>query len=136
MTDLPSRHLRRLPAFATFVVLLLLAFASAALQAQNTCYTDKNGVTICSTPDTVINGNTNSSGTSVYRDDRGNQLPFETDSRGTAVVQPRSGEPIQWNQPALGTLKYPAGSTPVSPGRPLPPVKPIVGPGGSPIPPR
>lgn len=117
------------------ILFLGLASSLPAL-AQNSCYTDHRGTTICSTADTVINGNSNSSGNSVYRDDRGQQLDFETDNRGNAVVRPRSGEPIRWSQPALGQLKYPSATAPVSGSRPLPPVTPIVGPGSSTPPPR
>ena len=88
--------------------LLLGALITVPALAQNTCYTGPTGTTICSTASGVIHGNTNSVGNSVYRDDRGNRLDMQTDSRGTATVETRKGEVVQWSQPVLGEKKYPA----------------------------
>ena len=87
-------------------ILLTLALALPAL-AQNTCFTDPHGTTICSSPGTVIHGSTNSTGSSIYRDDRGNLLDFQTDQTGKASVELRSGESIDWSQGVLGEKKYP-----------------------------
>lgn len=95
--------------------LLVVALLALPALAQNTCYTDPHGTTICSNAGSVIHGNTNSAGTSVYRDDRGNRLDFQTDSAGNASVQPREGGPIRWSQPVLGEQKYPASISPVPP---------------------
>lgn len=75
--------------------------------AQSTCFTNPYGTTICSTPDTVIHGGTSSTGHSLYRDDRGNQLDFQTDQTGKAAIQLPSGESINWSQQVLGEKKYP-----------------------------
>lgn len=97
------------------ITLVTCVLALPAL-AQNTCYTSPPGATICSTPDAVIHGNSNSSGSSIYRDDRGNRLKFSADPSGNATVQPISGKPIRWSQAVLGTLRYP----PLTPQRELP----------------
>lgn len=90
-------------------LLLLVILPALTLPglAQNTCYTNSQGTTLCSNSGKVITGNTNSTGNSVYRDDRGNRLDFKTDQFGSASVQPRTGKPIQWSQPVLGERKYP-----------------------------
>lgn len=75
--------------------------------AQSTCFTDPHGTTLCSSPGTVVRGNTDSTGHSVYRDDRGNRLDFETDRSGKAAVELPSGESINWSQRVLGEKKYP-----------------------------
>jgi hypothetical protein len=75
-----------------------LLLAPPAL-AQTTCFTDHLGTTICSSPDTVIHGNTSSIGTSVYRDDSGNRLDYDSDPTGKSSLQLPSGESIEWSQP-------------------------------------
>ena len=102
-------------------LILSLLCAAAWAQAQNTCFTDHRGVTLCSTPDTVINGNTNGSGDAVYRDERGRRLEFHTDYRGSATVRTAGGQDLHWSQPALGGLKYPGSAASL---RPPPPVIP------------
>jgi hypothetical protein len=87
-------------------VLLALVLPPLCL-AQSTCFTDPHGTTICSSPGTVVHGNTDSTGHSLYRDDRGNRLDFETDRSGKAVVKLPSGESINWSQRVLGEKKYP-----------------------------
>ena len=104
-------------------LLVLLALPALSCLAQNTCYTNPQGTTICSNAGNVIHGNTNSAGDSVYRDDRGNRLDFQTDSAGNASVQPTEGEAIRWSQPVLGAQKYPSS------GSPAPPSPTIVVPG-------
>jgi hypothetical protein len=89
--------------------------------AQNTCVTNPQGTTLCSTSSGVINGNTNDSGSSVYRDDRGNQLDFQTDPKGSASVRTQAGKDINWSQPVLGNMKSPALDTaPPPPSGPAP----------------
>ena len=66
--------------------------------AQTTCFTDPHGATLCSSPEGVVRGNTNSTGYSVYRDDHGHQLDYEVDQFGKASVQLPSGKPINWSQ--------------------------------------
>ena len=90
------------------MVLVLLALGlPAQATAQSTCYTDPRGTTLCSSPDTVIHGTTDSVGSSVYRDDRGNRLQFQTDQTGKASVKLPSGKSINWSQGVLGEKKYP-----------------------------
>jgi len=89
-----------------FLVPLALVLPLACL-AQSTCFTDPHGTTICSSPGTVVHGNTDSTGHSLYRDDRGNRLDFETDRSGKAAVELPSGESINWSQRVLGEKKYP-----------------------------
>jgi hypothetical protein len=99
--------------------LVLLAVLALPALAQSTCYTNPQGTTICSNAGSVIHGNTNSAGNSVYRDDRGNRLDFETDSAGNASVQPEQGEAIRWSQPVLGEQKYPVSTSPAPPSPPI-----------------
>jgi len=80
--------------------------------AQSTCFTDPHGTTLCSSPGTVVHGNTDSTGHSLYRDDRGNRLDFETDRSGKAAVKLPSGESINWSQRVLGEKKYPFSRDP------------------------
>ena len=70
--------------------LLFLALLALPALAQNTCYTNPQGTTICSNSGSVIHGNTNSAGNSVYRDDRGNRLDFPP--------QDRDGPPMNASQ--------------------------------------
>jgi len=92
---------------------LLAALAAAPAFAQSTCYTNALGTTICSTPQGVIHGNTNSSGYSVYRDEHGNRLDLQTTPTGDATLQTTTGQTLRWSQPVLGELKYPdTGSAP------------------------
>lgn len=77
--------------------LFALAITPAGL-AQTTCFTDPHGATLCSGPEGVVRGNTNGTGYSVYRDDRGHQLDYEVDQFGKASVQLPSGKPINWSQ--------------------------------------
>jgi hypothetical protein len=107
------------------IILIPLALVLTSLcHAQSTCFTDPYGTTICSSPGKVIQGSTNSIGHSLYRDDRGNQLDFQTDQSGKASVKLPSGESINWSQGVLGEKKYPfnqgirQGST-MTPGEPL-----------------
>jgi hypothetical protein len=99
--------------------LLFLALLALPALAQNTCYTNPQGTTICSNAGSVIHGNTNSAGNSVYRDDRGNRLDFEADSAGNASVQPEEGEAIRWSQPVLGGQTYPVSTSPAPPSPPI-----------------
>lgn len=92
-------------------ITLALVLTPACL-AQNTCFTNPHGTTICSSPGTVVHGSTNSTGQSLYRDDRGNQLDFHTDQFGNASVELPSGEAIRWSQPVLGEKKYPEAAKP------------------------
>jgi hypothetical protein len=85
--------------------------------AQNTCFTDRYGKTMCSSPGTVIQGTTDSTGHSVYRDDRGNQLDFHADQFGNASVELPSGEAIRWSQPVSGEKQYPDTDSPRPPAR-------------------
>ena len=101
-------------------ILAACVFALPVL-AQNTCHTGLNGTTLCSTPDGVIHGNTNSSGHSVYRDDHGRQLQFRVDPSGNAQLQPHSGKPIHRSQAELATRRYPSLETRPAPVQPIPP---------------
>lgn len=94
-----------------FLVVPALVFPLACL-AQSTCFTDPHGTTLCSSPGTVVRGNTNGTGHSIYRDDRGNRLDFETDRSGKAAVKLPSGESINWSQRVLGEKKYPFSRDP------------------------
>ncbi len=89
------------------VIKILLLGWAAQVPAQNTCYTDPQGTTLCSSPGAVIHGSTNSTGSSVYRDDRGELLDFQTDRTGKASVELPSGKSINWSQGVLGEKKYP-----------------------------
>ncbi len=60
----------------------------------------------------MVRGNTNGTGYSIYRDDRGNRLNFETDRSGKAAVKLPSGEAINWSQRVLGEKKYPFSRDP------------------------
>jgi hypothetical protein len=91
---------------------LVFCMLSQSGLAQNTCYTNPQGTTICSNSGSVIHGSSDRTGNSVYRDDRGNRLEFRTDQFGNATVEPRSGEPIEWSQQVLGERKYPGSGTP------------------------
>jgi len=105
-----------------FLVVPALVLPLACL-AQSTCFTNPYGTTICSSPDTVVRGNTNGTGHSIYRDDRGNRLDFETDRSGKAAVKLPSGESINWSQRVLGEKKYPfSRDTPQAPA--VPPAAP------------
>ena len=105
-----------------FLLLLALVLTPASL-AQSTCFTDPHGTTICSSPGAVVHGNTDSTGHSIYRDDRGNSLDFQTDRSGKASVRLPSGDSINWSQGVLGEKKYPFSRTlPQAPE--LPPVAP------------
>jgi hypothetical protein len=110
----------------------LLAFTLAAPGlAQTTCSTNTQGTTLCSTPEGVVQGGTDSTGASVYRDDRGHRLDFRTDWSGKASVELPSGQSVDWSQGVLGEKKYPF-SKPAAPS-PLPhAASPRVGPGGLP----
>ncbi len=106
------------------VFLLLRALVSTpASLAQSTCFTDPHGTTICSSPGAVVHGNTNSTGHSIYRDDRGNSLDFQTDRSGKASVRLPSGDSINWSQGVLGEKRYPVSRTMPQPAG-LPPVAP------------
>jgi hypothetical protein len=115
------------PPFHPLRGMLLAALTTAAIapvvQGQNTCYTNPQGVTLCSTETGVIHGSTSESGNTVFRDDRGRRLDFQTDSRGNATVAPAGGDPVRWSQPVLGRLKYPKLDT--SPPRPPVPATPL-----------
>ncbi len=106
------------------VALFLTLILTPVCLAQTTCYTDKQGTTLCSHPDTVINGNTSSIGQSVYRDDRGNRLDYGVDQFGQATVRLPAGKTIDWSQSVPVEPKQP----PVNLVRPLPgsPVQPVV----------
>jgi hypothetical protein len=106
---------------------LITCMLSQSGLAQTTCYTNPQGTTICSNSGSVIQGNTNSVGNSVYRDDRGNPLEFQVDQFGNATVEPRSGDPIHWSQRVLGERKYPNPGGTASPPPPSPP--PLTEPG-------
>lgn len=96
-----------------FLIPLALVLIPPCL-AQNTCFTDPHGTTICSSPGKVIHGSTNSTGHSLYRDDRGNRLDFQTDQFGNSSVELPSGEAIKWSQPVLGEKKYPEVKKPAA----------------------
>ncbi|MCB1700208.1 MAG: hypothetical protein H6985_05355 [Pseudomonadales bacterium] len=97
--------------------------------AQTSCFTDPYGKTICSTPDTVVQGNTNSVGSSIYRDDRGNQLQFDSDPTGKSTVQLTSGKPITWSQPVPVQQTRPQIIEPLKlPRQELNPVSPLTRP--------
>ena len=105
---------------------LLIVLGGLALYnptwAQNTCFTDPDGATICSTASGVVHGNTNSTGQSIYRDTRGNQLDFESDRQGRSSVQLSTGEPINWISPPklpLNQTQQPAKPAPLQPGSTL-----------------
>ncbi len=110
----------------TTAVALILA---SPLCAQNTCFTNPQGTTICSTSGGVIHGNTNSVGNSVYRDERGNRLDFQTDAMGNAKVTTADGQQVQWSQSVLGEKKYPDFLAPSSSrrGTPIEPALPGYG---------
>ena len=106
-----------------FLVVPALVFPLACL-AQSTCFTDPYGTTLCSSPGAVVRGNTDSTGHSIYRDDRGNRLDFETDRSGKGAVKLPSGESINWSQRVLGERKYPFSRDP-----PQAPAVPLTEPG-------
>ncbi len=108
-----------------FLLLLALVLTPASL-AQSTCFTDPHGTTICSSPGAVVHGNTDSTGHSIYRDDRGNSLDFQTDRSGKSSVRLPSGDSINWSQGVLGEKRYPFSSTKPQPAA-LPPVAPASG---------
>ncbi len=86
------------------LVPLALVLPSLCL-AQSTCFTDPHGTTICSSPGTVVHGNTDSTGHSLYRDDRGNRLDFETDRSGKAAVNTSFGRVHQLVPAGVGRKK-------------------------------
>ena len=70
------------------ILMLLLSLLPAAQSpAQTTCFTDPHGTTLCSSPEGVIQGNTSSIGTSIYRDDSGNRLDYDSDATGKSSLQ-------------------------------------------------
>lgn len=89
--------------FALFILAMALALPG---MAQNSCFTNADGTTLCSTSEGVITGNTNAAGASVYRDGLGRQLDFSTDAAGNARVITPSGKVIRWQQPGLGKMQY------------------------------
>lgn len=113
---------------------LLMLLLAAPSPAQTTCFTDPHGTTLCSSPEGVIHGSTSSIGTSVYRDDSGNRLEYDSDATGKSSLQLPSGESIEWSHPVPETLNTP----PVIDSRGLPPtgVNPAAPGGWAPDPPR
>ncbi len=82
---------------APYLTLCLLALAPQGT-AQTTCNTDRNGGTLCSTPEGVVRGYTSTLGDSVFRDEEGNRLEYEADQFGNSSVELPSGETINWSQ--------------------------------------
>lgn len=116
-------------------VALAAGLVALAGLAQDTCYTSPQGATLCSSGETAIHGHSDSNGNHVFRDDRGQRLDFDTDARGNASLETRSGERIRWSQPVLGQRKYPALDTapPAAPApvqAPAPPINPLTPSGG------
>ena len=110
----------------SLVALLVLALTPPGL-AQTSCFTDAQGTTLCSGPEGVVRGNTNSTGSSVYRDDRGNRLDYEVDQFGKASIQLPSGKSIDWSQP----VPAPRMDLPGTPSRNMPgassqPIAPLI----------
>ena len=104
-------------------VILVLALTAPCL-AQTTCFTDSQGTTLCSGPEGVIRGTTNSTGYSIYRDDRGNRLDYEVDSLGRATLQLPSGESINWSQPLPSSREDSSDNQSLS--RPVPRPEPVL----------
>ena len=108
------------------ILMLLLSLLPAAQSpAQTTCFTDPHGTTLCSSPEGVIQGNTSSIGTSIYRDDSGNRLEYDSDATGRSSLQLPSGKSIEWshpvpverNTPQTNDLRIPpSGVNPATPG--------------------
>ena len=107
------------------MLLLLLLLPAAPGPAQTTCFTDPHGTTLCSSPDGVIHGSTSSIGTSIYRDDSGNRLEYDSDATGRSSLQLPSGKSIEWshpvpverNTPQTNDLRIPpSGVNPATPG--------------------
>ena len=93
----------------------ILLLVSASTGAQNTCYTNPAGTTLCSTAGGVVPGNTNSVGNSVYRDERGQQLDLQTDQFGNASISVEGAGEVRWSQDIIGEMRDPklGDSTPV-----------------------
>lgn len=68
--------------------------------AQTTCFTNRQGTTLCSTPSGVVNGSTNRLGDSTFRDSSGNLLNHDLDPIGNNSLELSDGETVQWSQPA------------------------------------
>jgi hypothetical protein len=107
------------------MLLLLLLLPAAPGPAQTTCFTDPHGTTLCSSPEGVIRGSTSSIGTSIYRDDSGNRLEYDSDASGKSSLQLPSGKSIEWshpvpverNTPQTNDLRItPSGVNPATPG--------------------
>ena len=89
----------------TYLAGALLLSTSAS--AQNTCFTNPTGTTICSTAGGVVHGNTNSVGNSVYRDERGKQLELQADQFGNASVTVDGAGEVRWSQDVIGEKRDP-----------------------------
>lgn len=96
--------------YAISLASLLLICASAS--AQNTCYTNPAGTTICSTAGGVVHGNTNSVGNSVYRDERGQQLDLKSDQFGNASITVEGAGDVRWSQEVIAEKRDPERATP------------------------
>ncbi|MEP0201291.1 MAG: hypothetical protein ABJ084_11030 [Halioglobus sp.] len=97
--------------YAIFLVMLL--FLSTSLNAQNTCYTNTAGTTICSTAGGVVHGNTNSVGNSVYRDERGKQLDLQSDQFGNASIVVDGAGEVRWSQEVIAEKREPERVAPL-----------------------
>ena len=93
----------------------ILLLIGASTHAQNTCYTNPAGTTICSTAGGVVHGNTNSVGNSVYRDERGKQLDLQSDQFGNASINVDGAGEVRWSQDVIGEKRDPdwTNATPV-----------------------
>ncbi|MEP4486043.1 MAG: hypothetical protein ABJ013_10475 [Halioglobus sp.] len=89
----------------------LLLLLSTSLSAQNTCYTNSAGTTICSTAGGVVHGNTNSVGNSVYRDERGKQLDLQSNQFGNASLRVDGAGEVRWSQEVIAEKRDPVQVT-------------------------
>jgi len=94
-----------------FVLAGIILLGNPAV-AQNTCYTNPAGTTICSTAGGVVHGNTNSVGNSVYRDERGNQLDLQSDQFGNASITVDKAGEVRWSSDVIAQKRDPQQVTP------------------------
>ncbi|MEM6582372.1 MAG: hypothetical protein AAF699_13925 [Pseudomonadota bacterium] len=111
----------------TITVLLALP-----CHAQTTCFTNRQGTTLCSTPSGVVNGSTNRLGDSTFRDSSGNRLNHELDPIGNNSLELSDGETVQWSQPAPVDTTAPNATESIPRAEPPPPIGTSVSPTGNP----
>lgn len=97
----------------TYLAGALLLSTSAS--AQNTCFTNPAGTTICSTAGGVVHGNTNSVGNSVYRDERGKQLDLQADQFGNASIIVDGAGEVRWSADVIAEKRDPERVAPRPP---------------------